>query len=35
VKLAYTCWREWQRNGDEAYREAAARRVLAGKRVQA
>jgi hypothetical protein len=27
VKLAYTCWREWQRTGDDLYRRVAAARV--------
>ena len=27
VKLAYTCWREWQRSGDDLYRRAASARV--------
>ncbi len=27
VKLAYTCWREWQRSGDASYRRAASARV--------
>lgn len=27
VKLAYTCWREWQRTGDASYRRAASARV--------
>lgn len=27
VKLAYSCWREWQRSGDDLYRRAASARV--------
>jgi len=27
VKLAYTCWREWQRTGDDLYRRAASARL--------
>jgi hypothetical protein len=27
VKLAYSCWREWQRTGDDLYRRAASARV--------
>ena len=27
VKLAYTCWREWQRTGEDLYRRVAAARV--------
>ena len=29
VKLAYSCWREWRRSGDDLYRRAAAARVSA------
>jgi hypothetical protein len=27
VKIAYTCWREWQRTGDDLYRQAASARL--------
>jgi hypothetical protein len=27
VKIAYTCWREWQRTGDDLYRRAAHARL--------
>lgn len=27
IKLAYTCWREWQHRGDELYRRAASARL--------
>jgi hypothetical protein len=27
IKLAYSCWREWQRSGDDLYRRAASVRV--------
>jgi hypothetical protein len=27
VKLAYSCWREWQHRGDDLYRRAASARV--------
>jgi Questin oxidase-like len=27
VKLAYSCWREWQRRGDDLYRRVASARV--------
>ena len=27
IKLAYSCWREWQHRGDELYRRAAAARL--------
>jgi hypothetical protein len=27
IKLAYSCWREWQHRGDELYRRAASARV--------
>ena len=27
IKIAYTCWREWQRTGDDLYRQAASVRV--------
>ncbi len=29
IKLAYSCWREWQHRGDELYRRAASARVSA------
>ena len=32
VKLAYSCWREWQCYGDERYRRAASARVSAAMR---
>ncbi len=31
VKLAYTCWREWQRTGDALYRRAASARVCSAQ----
>jgi len=33
VKLAYSCWREWQHRGDDLYRRAASARVCAATRV--
>jgi len=27
IKLAYSCWREWQHRGDDLYRRAASARV--------
>jgi hypothetical protein len=27
IKFAYSCWREWQRSGDDLYRRAASARV--------
>jgi hypothetical protein len=27
IKLAYSCWREWQYRGDDLYRRAASARV--------
>jgi hypothetical protein len=32
VKLAYSCWREWQRTADETYRRAASARVCHAQR---
>ena len=29
IKLAYSCWREWQHRGDELYRRVASARVCA------
>ena len=28
IKLAYSCWREWQHRGDDIYRRAASARVV-------
>lgn len=27
IKIAYTCWREWQRTGDDLYRQATSARL--------
>lgn len=27
IKIAYTCWREWQRTGDDLYRQTASARL--------
>ena len=34
IKLAYSCWREWQHRGDDLYRRAASARVCAARRVE-
>ena len=32
IKLAYSCWREWQHRGDDLYRRAASARVAPASR---
>lgn len=32
IKLAYSCWREWQHRGDDLYRRVASARVCAATR---
>jgi hypothetical protein len=34
IKLAYSCWREWQHRGDDLYRRIASARVCAARRIE-